>query len=58
MVNVMCLIVLFNRYASKNFATKFQKVLNDAAKIFGVRVMAVAVRDGSKGRKVVTMYVM
>lgn len=46
------------RYADKYFHTRFKKVLNDAATAYGVRVIAVTVRQNGAGVEMVAVYVL
>ena len=43
------------RYADAHFYERFQKLLNDIGKVFGVRILAVAVRPGKEGQLLVTV---
>ena len=43
------------RYADKYFHTRFKKVINDAAAMFDVRVIAVTVRENGEGQEMVAV---
>ena len=43
------------RYAEAHFREGVQKVLNDVGKVYGVRIIAVAVRPGTDGKVLVSV---
>ncbi|KAK7676826.1 hypothetical protein QCA50_020232 [Cerrena zonata] len=43
-------------FANKNFQSQFKKVINDTAKMFNTRIIAIAVREGIEGRKLVSVH--
>ncbi|KAK7678353.1 hypothetical protein QCA50_018702 [Cerrena zonata] len=43
-------------FANKNFQSQFKKVINDTAKMFNTRIIAIAAREGIEGRKLVSVH--